>query len=150
MYTETLGPWANTIFLLGAFIVLFSTLFSALAAWTRIHADAYGRAGLYNFDNHRTRKRAIAILAWVFPFLWTAVFYYYREPVYMVVVGGVATCLILLLVVTGALYFRYRRTVAEMKPGRFYDVAFLVSVLAIVAMAGLTIYKTADKILSQS
>ncbi len=40
MYTTTLGPWARWVFLLGAFVVLFSTLFSALAAWTRIFGDA--------------------------------------------------------------------------------------------------------------
>ncbi|MEM9016321.1 MAG: Nramp family divalent metal transporter, partial [Verrucomicrobiota bacterium] len=42
MYTDSLGGWAETAFLIGAFFVLFSTLFSALAAWSRQFSDAFG------------------------------------------------------------------------------------------------------------
>ena len=34
MYTQSLGPWARSLFVVGAFVVLYSTLFAALAAWT--------------------------------------------------------------------------------------------------------------------
>jgi hypothetical protein len=36
MYTQSLGPWAETAFLIGAVVVLLSTLLAALAAWTRL------------------------------------------------------------------------------------------------------------------
>ena len=49
MYTESLGRWARGVFLLGAFVVLYSTVFSALAAWTRTFADAAGIFGLIDF-----------------------------------------------------------------------------------------------------
>lgn len=45
IYTESLGPWAFGIFLGGALVVLFSTLFSALAAWTRLFSDAFSQLG---------------------------------------------------------------------------------------------------------
>jgi Mn2+/Fe2+ NRAMP family transporter len=39
MYTESLGPWARGVFLTGAFVVLYSTVYSALAAWTRVRGS---------------------------------------------------------------------------------------------------------------
>ena len=45
LYTETLGPWSLPLFLLGAFAVLYSTVFSSTAAHCRIFADFVGHAG---------------------------------------------------------------------------------------------------------
>ena len=43
MYTESIGEWARSVFMIGAFAVLFSTVFSALAAWTRVFTDGEQR-----------------------------------------------------------------------------------------------------------
>src|SRR5690606_23906535 len=51
MYTQSLGPWAGGVFLVGAFVVLFSTLFGALAIWTRLFADAFAQIGWFDFTN---------------------------------------------------------------------------------------------------
>jgi Mn2+/Fe2+ NRAMP family transporter len=134
MYTETLGPWARSIFLAGALVVLFSTLFSALAAWTRVFSDAFGRIGLIDFDNPVARRRSIVVLAWFFPLSWCSAFLLYREPVSMVVIGGIITSVILLLVVFAALHFRFARD-NPIRPGLCYDIAFMTSVLSIIALA---------------
>ena len=68
MYTDSFGAWAKSFFLCGSFVVLFSTLFSALAARTRIFSDLFGQLGWIDFFNIKQRKRTVAILAWVFPF----------------------------------------------------------------------------------
>ena len=96
MYTESLGPWAKGVFLAGAFFVLFSTAFSALAAWTRIYSDTFSQFGWIDFHNQSQRSLTIKILACVFPLLWTLVFLKVKEPVGMVMLGGVATAAILL------------------------------------------------------
>ena len=62
IYTETLGDGAKSIFLAGAVIVLFSTLFSSLAAWTRQYADMFSQVGLINFSNRNERSRTILSL----------------------------------------------------------------------------------------
>jgi manganese transport protein len=134
MYTETLGPWARSVFLAGAFVVLFSTLFSALAAWTRVFSDALGRIGLIDFDDPVARHRSITVLAWFFPLAWCALFLLYRAPVAMVIIGGMITSAILLLVVVAALHFRLARD-NPIRPGRCYDIALLTSVLSITALA---------------
>ena len=52
----------------------------------------------------------------------------------MVTVGGVATSFLLLIVVTAAIHFRYRRVYAELIPGRFFDAWLWTSILAIAFM----------------
>jgi manganese transport protein len=135
MYTESLGGWARSVFMLGAFVVLFSTVFSALAAWTRVFTDAAGKFGMIDFQNVAQRRRTITLLAWFFPLAWATIFLVYEEPVIMVTLGGMATAAILLVIVFAAVNFRYRREEPTMRPGRFYDLALWVSIAAIVAVA---------------
>jgi hypothetical protein len=148
MYTESLGGWARGLFLGGAFVVLFSTLFSALAAWTRTFADVGGKLGLIDFANPTTRRRTIAVLAWTIPLLWAGVYLLHGKPVDMVLLGGVGTALILLVVVVAAIHFRYRRTAPELQPGAFYDAALWISIFSIVAVAVYTAWKTADQLMA--
>lgn len=140
MYTESLGPGARTAFMLGAFIVLFSTLFAALAAWTRQFSDVFGQIGWIDFFDLKQRQKSIAILAWVFPVLWGAFFLFIEMPVLMVLTGGIVGSLILFLVVFAALHFRYKQTPARFRPNKIYDIIFWVSVLSIgwVGIYGIT------------
>jgi Mn2+/Fe2+ NRAMP family transporter len=132
MYTETLGPWAKSVFLVGAFFVLYSTLFTATASWTRIYADAFGQMGLFDFYNQRVRKKVMAWMAWGFPLVWVLLFLFIQLPVGMVLLGGFVTSILLLLVVYAALYFRYCRLPGSLRPGRAYDFALWLSALSIV------------------
>ena len=122
--------------MVGAFVVLFSTLFGALAIWTRLFADAFGQIGWLDFKDVGQRHRAIALLAWSIPLIWATLFLVLKVPVLMVIIGGMATTVILLIVVFAALHFRYRRLPDALRPGAFYDVAFWISVIAIL-MVGL-------------
>ncbi len=141
MYTETMGDSARNVFLICAVVVLFSTLFSALASWTRIFSDAFGILGFFDFYNIEQRRRAIAILAWVFPFLWAALFLFLQLPVLMVIIGGFFTSILLLVVVFAAIHFRYVRLDAHLKPGTMYDITFWVSISAILLAAIYSIFR---------
>lgn len=141
MYTESLGEWAQAVFLLGAFAVLFSTLFSALAAWTRIDSDALSKLGVLDFNNPVSRRRWIAGLAWFFPLAWAAVFLWVKQPVTMVMLGGLATAVILLMVVLAAVHFHRHRAVPGLEPGPLYNFAFWVSCVSITTLAGYGIYQ---------
>jgi hypothetical protein len=132
MYTETLGPWAKSVFLFGALVVLYSTLFTATASWTRIYADAFAQMGLFDFTKFRVRRKVTAWMAWLFPLVWAALFIFIRLPVIMVLLGGFVTSILLLLVVYAAIYFRYYRLPVNLKPGKFYDLALWISVVSIV------------------
>lgn len=141
MYTETLGPHAKTAFLIGSFITLFSTLFAALAAWTRQISDIFGQIGLINFDDYHIRKRTVAILAWIIPLLWTLVFVFIQLPVLMVITGGIIGSFLLFLVVYAVIHFRYIRLNPSFKPGIYYDLVLWLSILSIIAVGVLGILK---------
>lgn len=147
MYTSSLGPWARTVFVIGAIVVLYSTLFAALAAWSRMFADAFGRIGLYNFEDEKSRKKAIAIGAWVIPIGWATLYLLIAEPGKMVILGGLATVVILLIVVFATLYFRYRQAGKSsspldesLLPGFAYDAWLWLSAIAIFLVAAYGIY----------
>jgi hypothetical protein len=47
----------------------------------------------------------------------------------------------LLIVVIAAIHFRTKRALPELDPGRFYDVAFWVSAVSIIVLAGYGVWK---------
>ncbi len=141
MYTQSLGPYAKTAFLIGAFITLFSTLFAALAAWTRQLSDIFGQIGWINFGDFAIRKRTVAILAWVLPLLWALLFVFIKLPVLMVITGGIVGSFLLFLVVFAVLHFRYKRLQRFFRPGIFYDLVLWISILSIIAVGVLGVLK---------
>lgn len=142
MYTNTLGPGARYAFLAGAFVVLFSTLFAALAAWTRQFSDAFSQIGWIDFQDNASRGRSIAILAWILPLIWTVLFLTLKQIGFMVIIGGVITSVILLLVVFAAIHFRYCRLPEELKPSRLYDTFLWLSIIAITTVGILSVWKS--------
>ena len=140
IYTETLGPGAKSVFLAGATVVLFSTVFAALASWTRIFSDCFGQIGWIDFYNPTARRRSIAVLAWVFPLIWTVLFLFIQLPVLMILIGGFVTSILLLIVVYVAWHFRYRRLPDSLRPSLGYDVAFWISAVVIM---GVGVYSVA-------
>ena len=148
MYTESLGPWARSLFVIGALVVLYSTLFAALAAWTRMFSDALARVGLFSFEDMKQRKIAIALLAWLIPIVWGTLFLFMGNPALMVLLGGVATVFILLIVVFAAMFFRYRRLDERLLPTRRYDVALWISAMSIVLVAGYVLVDAVSKFVS--
>ena len=145
MYTDSLGSWAETAFLVGAFFVLFSTLFAALAAWSRLFSDAFSSVGWIDYRDPVSRGRMIAILSFFFPALWAVLFFFFKDPVFMVLAGGAITAAILLLVVVGAVHFRYRRLPASLKPSPGYDLGFWISVISILLLAALAVWKAVEQ-----
>jgi Mn2+/Fe2+ NRAMP family transporter len=132
IYTDSVGPAAKNIFLIGSFVVLFSTLFAALAIRTRVFSDLFGVVGWIDFSDIKARLRTIRILAVVFPVLWTIAFLLIKLPVLMVTIGGIATFVMLFIVVIAGLWFRFSSGEKAISPGRIYKILLLISCLAIL------------------
>ena len=130
IYTQSLGAGVKNIYLIGAFFVLFSSVYATLAFWTRLFPDIFGQLGWINFFDLRQRKKLIAILAWTFPFVWAFVYLFIELPVLMVLSGGVIGSFLLFIVVFGAYHFKYTRT-QIIPSGNFYNLAFWVSIVSI-------------------
>ena len=140
MYTDSYGPWAKDFFLFGSFVVLFSTLFSALAARTRIFSDLFGQVGWIDFWNVKQRKNTVAALAWIFPVLWLIALLWVKSPVFMVTIGGIITFLMLLIIVYAGLHFRYKQKQYGLESSGFYDIALWVSCISIFCVGIYGVY----------
>lgn len=133
IYTQTLGPSIKNVYLVGAFFVLFSSVYATLAFWTRLFPDIFGQLGWIDFFDLSKRKKIIAILAWTVPFIWAFMYLFIELPVLMVLFGGIIGSLMLFIVVYAAYHFKYTR-IQLLPSGRFYNVAFWVSIISIIAV----------------
>jgi Mn2+/Fe2+ NRAMP family transporter len=134
IYTQSLGPGARTIYLIGALFVLFSSVYASLAYWTRVYTDLFGQLQWMDFSDVHKRKKMISALSLIFPFLWACIYCYIELPVLMVLSGGIVGSVMLLLVVFAGWHFKYRRD-PPIAAGRFYTIIFWISVASIVWVA---------------
>jgi len=132
IYTESLGAGVRNVYLIGAFFVLFSSLFASLAAWTRMYSDIFGQLAWIDFSDVRQRNMIIAVLAWLFPTAWALTYMFMELPVVMILFGGAVGSVMLFLIVFAALHIRYWRTQRIAPPGLFYDFAFWLSTVSIL------------------
>jgi Mn2+/Fe2+ NRAMP family transporter len=133
IYTQSLGESAKLIYLVGAFFVLFSSVFASLAAWTRLFSDISGQMGWINFFDKAQRKRTVRWLAWIIPCLWATMYFLIKLPVLMILSGGIVGSVLLFVVVFAAIHF-YKNRLRYLESGRFYFGAFIVSVLSILCV----------------
>ncbi len=141
IYTESAGMGAKYIFLIGAVVVLFSSLFIASASNQRMFTDAFAQLGFLDYRDSEQRARWFKVLAWFFPLAWAVLFITVKAPVFMVLLGGVVLSLLLFLVVFAAFYFRYRRLDASLYPTIVYDILFWISCLSIIVFAAQAVVK---------
>jgi Mn2+/Fe2+ NRAMP family transporter len=117
MYVPVFGTWAPAVFLLGAFAVLYSTFFVAAAGNARMVADALGLFGLTD-GSEATRMKWTRILSAIWPLVALVVYLFVRAPAAMVLACGIGQAVMLPMLGVAALYFRYRRIDAELRPGQ--------------------------------
>ena len=135
IYTEALGPGVRTSYLLGAFFVLYSSVFATLAYWTRLFMDISGTFGWLNVDDESIRKKGVAILAWIIPVLWMLAFLFMQLPTFMVMIGGVVGSVLLIVVVIAGIAFRKTNKSFGLPSGIVPELLFWLSVLSIAAVA---------------
>lgn len=135
IFTDVIGAGAFWIFMAGAFLVLFSTAFSNLAGHSRLWIDFLGTTGSRLVHDDDSRRRLLAILAWIIPAVWCLAYLLVQRPIALVVVLGVTNSVFLLVVAYQALRYRYRETDEAVMPSRTFDVFLWLSVLAIGFMA---------------
>lgn len=131
LYTDTLGEWANVIFLVGAIAVLGSTMWASIPSWSRMYANVLSTLGVFDWQDAATRLRWIRVFTVVLPILWGLTYLTIQEPVVMVQIGGVMTGVFLVAVVIAVWYLRQTETDPRLHGGRLFNVLLLVSSLAI-------------------
>ena len=103
MFALVLGSWAKWLFVALAFFVLFSTLLSGTAAFTRTIADYFISTGLI-LEKEDTRLKLIKIIAFVIPFLSGVFYFILPNPITLFIIAGIWAALGLPIVNIGALF----------------------------------------------
>jgi manganese transport protein len=143
MYRETFGPWSLWVFLVGAFSVLYSTVFGATASNARLFADALEVFGLRRYEDAEARTRMVRLGSILLPVAFTSVFLVFGNPVTLVFVGAVGQGLMLPFLALAALHFRFFQTDPALGVGRLFTVLLVLSSVAISA-AG--VYQVAQQL----
>src|SRR5437867_770884 len=144
MYTQVLGMWAFYLFLLGAFFVLYSTIFVSVAANARLFIDCFHIMGLVSLRDYPHRQHWIRWLVTLQPPIHFMLFLTFQLPLWMVLVGGTAQSLMLPVIAFATLYLRYRRLDERLKPSTGLDLLLWISCICIVLVSvyGITVQLT--------
>ncbi|MEV7090523.1 Nramp family divalent metal transporter [Streptomyces sp. NPDC093085] len=134
VYTDTLGPWAHVLFLVGAIAVLFSTLVGSTASVPRLWTNTLGLLGVIDWTDVRVRTRAVRVLTVALPPLWASFYLFIRSPVLMVQIGGVAGGIFLLAVVIAVWHLRAADVDERFRRSRGLNTALVASSTAIGAL----------------
>jgi len=140
---KPLGQAGLSVFLAGAFVVLFSTLVSATASNARLLVDGMCLYKIKTVDTEEERLRLVRICCIIIPMLCAGLYMIVGAPVSMVLMGGVAQAMMLPFLAAAALYFRYRKTDQPLRPGNAWTIMLWISALA---MAAVGIYQLITKI----
>ncbi len=152
MYVPVFGDWASGVFLFGAFAVLYSTYFVAAAGNARVVADSFAIFKLTE-DSTEARLRSTRVLSIVWPLLAVAMFWLFgwfldgQSPAAMVLVAGIAGAIFLPMVGVAALWFRHRRCVEALVPGKVWTLMLWISVVGFFIAGTWSAYATVSSYL---
>ncbi len=135
IFTDVIGSNTMTLFMVGAFLVLFSTAFSNLAGHSWLWVDLLKICRFYDPEDGTTRKRLFSLIAWLMPLFWCLSYIAVQKPIALVIVLGLVNSLFLLVVAYQAIIFRYRQTDQALTPSKGFDAFLWVSLLTIGFMA---------------
>ena len=139
MFRPVFSQWASAVFLFGAFAVLYSTFFVANASHARTFSDAMRVIGVIK-DDEATREKWIRILSGVFPILCVIIYLVFPAPAQLVLLSGVAQGVMLPMLAGAALFFRYRRCVPGLAPGKLWDAMLWLSAAAMLVTGMWTVF----------
>ncbi len=142
MYVETFGAWSLWLFLIGAFAVLYSTIFVATASNARLLADALTVFKLKTYADDADRQRTVRWLCGLVPVAWTILYVAWGSPVTLVIVGAVAQGLMIPFLALAALWLNHRQTDPALRTGLIWRVGLWISAACMVAVGGYQVVTT--------
>ncbi len=135
-----LRPFTHLGFLLGAWGVLFKTLYVATAANSRLTADFLHLVGVWHPRKPADRERMVKFFCVAYPTLSLGLYYAFREPQSLIKAGGIAQALMLPFIAGATIYLRRRDTDRRVGPSALSDGLTWVAFLAISAVALYSMY----------
>ena len=133
MYQPVFGNLAQNIFLFGAFAVLFSTFYIAIAAQGRLVVDVAKVTGAADM-NESARQRALKWMGFILPILSVSCYLFYSSPVVLVLISGTMQAIMLPMIGFAVLYFRYKKCDKHLLPGKVWDFFLWLSFAAFLVV----------------
>ncbi len=134
MYREVFGEWSFWMFLVGAFAVLYSTIFGATASNARLAVDAIDLFKLKHYRDPAERARWLKYACVALPVAFTTVFILVGAPVSLVFVGAVGQGLMLPFLAGAAIYYHYTNPHRDLRAGRLSVTCLIVASLLMTAL----------------
>jgi Mn2+/Fe2+ NRAMP family transporter len=134
-------------FLLGAWAVLFKTLYVATAANSRLTVDFLSLVGVWRPEGPAGRERMVKVFCVVYPILALGLYYAFREPQGLIKAGGIAQALMLPLIAGATIYLRRRDNDPRVGPSLLSDVFTWLAFVGITAVASYSVYDLARSLL---
>ena len=138
IFTTILGTWAKWFFIPLAFFVLFSTLLSGTAAFTRTISDYLISMGLV-IEQEDTRTNLIKIIAFVIPLFSSIAYFLLPNPITLLLIAGIWAALGLPIINIGALYLT-NKLPKELQPKTTTKIILWATLILQVFMASLILY----------
>ena len=142
IFTETLGPAAKGVFMMGAFCTLFSTLLVFAASSGRIGADFLHHVGFAGLQSEAGRSRWSRILQTAFPAFWLVVILFAADtPFLLVLLGANANNLLLIPLAYGVLHLAMREQQSR-RMSMAVEAGLMLTIWAIINFTAINIYLT--------
>ncbi|MDE2928126.1 MAG: Nramp family divalent metal transporter [Acidobacteriota bacterium] len=119
IFTESLGPWAATLFVVGGFVVLFSTTYSGTAGSSRLVSDALCVMGVIDARDYGARLRFTRFYIVFGLTMGTVTYCLLQNPPLMLIISGFVAVVLYPVFGLGTLYLRYRAVDERIRPGPF-------------------------------
>jgi Mn2+/Fe2+ NRAMP family transporter len=150
MYSESFGVVGLWGFLLGAFIVLYSTVFIATASNGRLCADLLNMCGLLRRQSDRDHARLVRVTSALLPIVYLTLFVFVKRPLHLVLIGALAQALMLPLLCLAALYFHHRESIPQLRAGFVWTLCLWTSSLLMMSAGAFELCTRVADLLSGS
>jgi len=140
LYRESFGSLGLWIFLAGALVVLYSTVFISTASNARLSADLWLLFTPSKGADQRDRSVLVRRACVLIPMLYFVFYVSVGQPLTLVFIGALAQALILPFLCFAALYFHYRQTHRALFPGTLWVVLLWVSSLLMTSVGCYQLY----------
>ena len=138
IFTTILGSWAKWFFIPLAFFVLFSTMLSGTAAFTRTISDYFISMGLV-MEKRKTRNNLIQVIGFIIPLFSCIAYFLLPNPITLLLIAGIWAAIGLPVINIGAIYLTNKLEQA-LQPKPITKIALWLTLILQLGMAALIIY----------
>ena len=138
-FTDTIGPWAQGFFLVGAGIALFKTVLANTPGFARQMTNTLAVFGAFRWEDPEARNRWVRIFMVGLPIVWGAFALAIKAPLAMVLFAGVVNACWLMAIVIAVIYLARTQTDPRLRDGKGFTAYFVISTLAVFGVGVLTL-----------